>query len=105
MRRFFARLVNVFRGSRAEGEMGREIESHLALIQEDFERRGLPPTEAALAARRAWGGVEQTRELHREARSLQWMEQLVLDARYAWRNLLRSAGFTLVAVIAVALGI
>src|SRR5471030_2404186 len=105
MRRFFARLANLFRGGRAESGMAREIESHLALIQEDFERRGLPPAEAARAARRAWGGVEQTRELHREARSFVWIEQLLRDIRYASRNLLRNPGFTLTAVMAVALGI
>ena len=104
MRRFFARLANLFR-RRAEHEMAREIESHLALLQEDFERRGLPPEEAALAARRAYGGVEQSKELHREARSFMWIEQLVKDVRYGWRNLLRNPGFTAVAVVSLALGI
>src|ERR1700730_585548 len=105
MRRFFARLVNLFRGRGAERELVREIESHLAMLKEDFERRGLSPGEATLAARRAYGGVEQAKELHREARSFVWIEQLFKDVRYGWGNLLRSPGFTLVAVIALALGI
>ena len=66
MRRFFARLANLFRGPRAEREMAREIASHLALLAEDFERRGMSADEAALAARRSYGGVEQAKELHRE---------------------------------------
>jgi predicted permease len=105
MRRFFVRFVNLFRGRGAERELSREIESHLALLKEDFERRGLSPEEAARAARRAYGGVEQAKELHREARSFVWIEQLFKDVLYSGRNLLRNPGFTLVAVIALALGI
>jgi hypothetical protein len=58
-----------------------------------------------LAARRAYGGVEQVKELHREARSLVWIEHLVKDVRYGARNLLRTPGFTAVAVLTLALGI
>ncbi len=105
MRRFFARFANLFRSRRAERELAREIRSHLALLQEDFEQRGLPPEAAQLAARRSYGGVEQAKELHREARSFLWIEHLIKDVRYGGRNLLRRPGFTAVAVIALALGI
>src|SRR5262245_46394871 len=99
MRRFFARLANLFRSGNAEREMTREIDAHLALIQEDFERRGLAPQEAKLAARRSYGGIEQAKELHREARSFVWIEQCFKDLQYAVRMLLRTPGFTAVAVI------
>jgi len=105
MRRFFARIRNLFNGRSAEPELAREIESHLALLEEEFERRGLPPQEAHLAARRAYGGVEQAKELHREARSFVWIEQWFKDVRYGARNLLRTPVFTLVAVVTLALGI
>jgi putative ABC transport system permease protein len=85
--------------------MSREIASHLALLQEDFERRGMPAAEAQLAARRAYGGIEQVKELHREARSFLWMEHFAKDVRYGWKGLLRTPGFTTVAAIALALGI
>ncbi|HEY1946685.1 MAG TPA: ABC transporter permease [Bryobacteraceae bacterium] len=105
MRRFLARLANLFRVQSAESEMSREIGAHLALLQEDFERRGLSSYEAKLAARRAYGGVEQAKELHREARSFLWMEQWFKDARHGMRNLLRTPGFTVVSILTLALGI
>jgi predicted permease len=105
MRRFLAKVANLFRSRSAEQELAREIESHLALLQEEFQTRGLPLEEAKLAARRAYGGVEQAKELHREARSLVWIEQWFKDVRYGGRNLLRTPVFILVAVITLALGI
>src|SRR5579863_10636674 len=105
MRRLFLRFTNLFRKGHAEREMSREIEAHLALLQEEFERQGMSVEEANMASRRAYGGVEQTKELHREARSFLWVEQFVKDLRYSWSNLRRSLGFTLTAAIALALGI
>jgi len=105
MRRFLAKAANLFGSRSAERELAREIEAHLALLQEEFEHRGLSPGEAKLAARRAYGGVEQAKELHREARSFVWIEQWFKDVRYGGRNLLRAPVFTLVAVITLALGI
>lgn len=105
MRQLLARFISVFRRRTAERELAREIASHLALLQERCEQQGMTPADAQLAARRAYGGVEQAKELHREARSLLWMEHLAKDIRYGWRNLLRTPGFTAVAVIALALGI
>jgi predicted permease len=105
MRRLFARVMNLFRGEAAERELAREIESHLALLQEDFERRGTPPEEAKLAARKAYGSVEVAKELHRDARGFPWFESFLKDLRHGARGLMRAPGFTAVAVITLALGI
>ena len=105
MRRFLARCLAFLQRGRAEREMERELASHLALIAEDFERRGLPPAEARLAALRAYGGVEQARELHRDARSWVGLEQLLQDLRHSARSLSRTPGFTLLAIATLALGV
>jgi predicted permease len=61
--------------------------------------------EARLAARRTFGGVEQTKELHRDARSFVWLDDARRDLRHAVRTLRRAPGFTAAVVLTLALGI
>jgi hypothetical protein len=105
MRRLLHRLVNVFRPHRAEPELSREIDAHLTLLEDDFRRRGLTPDEARLAARRASGGVEQTKERHRDERSFVWLDDARRDLQYAARTLRRNPGFAATAILTLALGI
>ena len=103
MRRFLARLVNVFRRERAEEYLAREVAAHLALLEDEYRRRGMTEAEARVAARRALG--PQAQDLHRDARSFVWLDDLRRDLSHAARSLRRTPGFTAVAILTLTLGI
>jgi len=105
MRRFIARLINVFRRDRVERDLAREMGSHLATLEDEYVRRGLSPENAKLAARRAMGSVALAADRHRDERSFIWIDDLRRDVSHAARTLRRMPGFATVAVLTLALGI
>jgi macrolide transport system ATP-binding/permease protein len=104
-RRLLLRLLAVVRRGRHESDLSREIDSHLAMLEDDFRARGLTPEAATRAARLALGGADQARERHRDARSLPWLEDLRRDIPYAIRSLSRTPGAAAAAILTLALGI
>lgn len=105
LRRLLSRIAALLRFGKAEDDLSREIASHLQLLEDQFVARGMSRDEARYAAKRAFGGVEQTKELQRDARSFRWLAGWPIDLKLGVRMLARSPGLTIVGVIALAVAI
>ena len=105
MRRFFRRLVTLFRGNAAETSLSREIDAHLHLLEDDFVAQGMSRDEARYAAKRAFGGVEQAKEHQRDARTFRWLAGWPMDMKLGIRMLAKSPGLAIIAVVALAVAI
>jgi predicted permease len=86
-----------------DADLKRELQSDLELEEEEQRERGLPPEEARRAALRAFGNPALIREHTRAVWSWNGLENLLRDIRVSVRTLLRSPGFSLIAVLVMAL--
>ena len=105
VRAWFYRLLGLFLKNRREAEMAGEMQEHLDRLIERNVAAGMSPNDARNAALREFGGVEQIKEMAREQRVWRWADEFLQDIRFGGRMLLRTPGFTTLAILCLTLAI
>ena len=99
------KLGAIFRRRRLDSELDTELATRIEMATDDFMQQVLSPEEARRRALVKLGGIEQSKETQRDARSLPAVETILQDARYAVRTLRRDTGFALFTTLIIGLGV
>ena len=86
-------------------ELQKEIDHYLRTAKQEGVDKGMSQRDAEAAARRELGNAGMLRELARDVWGWRWLEDFLDDLRYAVRMLLRSPGFSFIAIATMALGV
>src|SRR5438045_4612555 len=99
LRQSFHRLRSLFRSAEQDRELDAEVSHHLDLAIEENLRRGLSHQEARRQALIRFGGSQQAKENHRDARGLPMLERLLQGLRFTLRIVRCSPRLALLGVL------
>lgn len=102
---FPARLRSFLHPNQADQELKEELREHLEQQIKENVAKGMSPEEARYAALRTLGGITQIEQRCRDARGGNVIEDFFQDLRYGFRQLVRSPGFSALAILCLTLGI
>ena len=102
---FVLRMRGLFLRSQVERDLDEELKFHLEMEARKNAAAGLDAAGARRQARIAFGGAEAIKEECRDVRGTRWLEDFAHDLRYGFRMLRKDRGYTLAAIVALAVGI
>jgi predicted permease len=105
IRVLLSRALDLAFRRRRDARLTEEIQSHLDLLTSEYVAHGMTAADARAAALRAFGGVEQMKEVYRDQRGVPFADTLLQDVRFAFRLLRRDRAFTVTAVLVLGIGI
>lgn len=101
----YRRLRSLWSPDQTRDEITDELSFHIEQRAADNVRKGMPPEEARRESERRFGSVAQIREEGYEARALPVIETFLQDLKFGVRQLYRAPGFSLLALLCLAVGI